>query len=204
MFNSIKYKKAFAFIAIVVVFIGGVFIGRLTKHTTSPEQVKVIALYEHKGFMEILLDFEGKIHKYIYNDDRFGKEPVVIKEEPILIDPTVGNEDVPQPKTEEEPEEFEEESEIEFLCTAYCPCIECCGKTDAITSTGVIAQPNHTIAVDPDIIPYGSTVIIEGIEYIAEDCGGAIQSNHIDIFFASHEEALEYGTQYHTIKIINN
>ena len=108
MFN--KYKKLFAFIAIVIVLIGGFFIGRLTKHSTSPEEVKVIALYEHKGFMEVLLDFEGEVHKYVYDDDRFGKEPIVIKEEPILIDPTVGIEDVPQPKEEpkEEPKPSDE------------------------------------------------------------------------------------------------
>ena len=49
-------------------------------------------------------------------------------------------------------------------------------------STGVIAQEGKTIAVDPSIIPYGSTVLIDGKEYLAQDCGGAIKGNKIDIF----------------------
>lgn len=63
----------------------------------------------------------------------------------------------------------------EFKLTAYCPCQKCCGKwSNGITSTGVTAQPNRTIAVDTDVIPYGSTVIIDGKEYVAEDCGGMV------------------------------
>ncbi len=83
-----------------------------------------------------------------------------------------------------------------FTLTAYCPCEKCCGKTDGITSTGTIAEQGRTIAVDPDVIPYGTVVIINGNEYIAEDCGGAIKGNEIDIFFDNHEEALEFGVQY--------
>lgn len=83
-----------------------------------------------------------------------------------------------------------------FRLTGYCPCMYCCGKTDGITSTGTKAVAGRTIAVDPTIIPYGSTVVINGKEYIAEDCGGAIKNNKIDIFFDTHEEALEWGVKY--------
>ena len=80
-----------------------------------------------------------------------------------------------------------------FTVTAYCPCECCCGKTDGITATGVPAVAGQTIAVDPSVIPYGSTVIIDGHEYIAQDCGGAIKGNRIDIYFDSHSEALDFG-----------
>lgn len=52
-------------------------------------------------------------------------------------------------------------------------------KTDF---NGAIAQEGKTIAVDPSVIPYGSIIKINGNEYIAEDCGGAIKGNKIDIF----------------------
>ena len=82
----------------------------------------------------------------------------------------------------------------EYEITHYCPCSACCGKwADGITATGTTAKPNHTIAVDPEVIPYGTEVIIDGIIYIAEDCGGAIKGNRIDIFTESHSEAISRG-----------
>ena len=51
-----------------------------------------------------------------------------------------------------------------------------------MTSTGVTAVEGKTIAVDPTVIPYGSTILINGNEYIAEDCGGAIKGNKTDVF----------------------
>ena len=88
-----------------------------------------------------------------------------------------------------------------FTCVAYDACIECCGKTDGITKTGTKATAGRTVAVDPDVIPLGSTLLIDGHEYIAEDIGGAIKGNKIDIFHNSHAEALEYGKQIHTVQI---
>lgn len=84
----------------------------------------------------------------------------------------------------------------EYKITAYCPCAKCCGKNDGITSTGVLARQGRTIAVDPQKIAYGDRVIINGHTYTAEDCGGAIKGNRIDVYFDSHEDALEFGVQY--------
>lgn len=89
-----------------------------------------------------------------------------------------------------------------FLLTAYCPCSYCCGKSDGITATGTKATAGRTIAVDPRIIPYGSQVEINGHIYTAEDCGGAIKSNKIDIFFNTHQEALNFGTKYADVYLI--
>ena len=83
-----------------------------------------------------------------------------------------------------------------FKLTAYCACEKCCGKSDGITATGTKATANRTIAVDKTIIPYGTIVIINGNEYVAEDTGGAVKGNIIDIFFDDHEEALNFGVQY--------
>ena len=62
----------------------------------------------------------------------------------------------------------------------------------------------RTIAVDPSIIPYGTSVEIEGIGVrIAEDCGGAIKGNRIDLLFDTHQEALNFGKQIKQVKILN-
>lgn len=91
----------------------------------------------------------------------------------------------------------------EFKITAYCPCPKCCGEwSDGLTYTETVATERRTIAVDPDVIPLGSTVEINGSEYIAEDIGGAIKDNRIDVFFNSHQDALEWGVQYHDIFLI--
>ena len=84
-----------------------------------------------------------------------------------------------------------------FKLTAYCACSKCCGKWGAQTATGTVPTQGRTIAVDPKVIPYGSSVYIEGWgTYIAEDCGGGIKNNRIDIFFNSHAEALNFGVRY--------
>lgn len=90
----------------------------------------------------------------------------------------------------------------EFKITGYCPCEECCGKSDGITSTGTEATAGRTVAVDPDVIPYGTEVVIGDEVYIAEDCGSAIKDNKIDIFYDSHEEALAAGVRYENVAII--
>ena len=100
----------------------------------------------------------------------------------------------------EEPEETIQ-SLGEFKFTAYCACEKCCGKSDGITKTGTKATEGRTIAVDPNVIPLGSEVIVDGHKYIAEDVGGAIKGNRIDLYFESHQEALEFGVQHKEVFI---
>lgn len=75
---------------------------------------------------------------------------------------------------------------------------------DGITSTGT--KPKWgTIAVDPKIIPYGSKVYIPkfNMTFIAEDCGGAIKGNMIDIFMNSNSEAYNWGRRNIEVYITN-
>lgn len=76
-----------------------------------------------------------------------------------------------------------------FKLTAYCTCVECCGKDDGITASGAVAKPYRTVAVDTSIIPFGTELYINGEYYIAEDTGGLVKGNVIDICMSSHEEA---------------
>ena len=89
----------------------------------------------------------------------------------------------------------------EFTLTAYCPDSCCCGKwASGYTATGTLATEGRTIAVDPKGIPYGSHVLLiwpDGTQhsYIAEDCGGGVNGNHIDVFFNDHQAARAFGVQ---------
>ena len=83
----------------------------------------------------------------------------------------------------------------ECTITAYCPCAECCGRwADGLTASGLPAGPGIG-AVDPDVIPLGSTVIIDGQKYLAADTGSGVEGLHIDIFLASHEETVAHGVR---------
>lgn len=71
------------------------------------------------------------------------------------------------------------------------------------TSRGLVPKEGRTIAVDPKVIPYGSIVYIQDYGYfIAEDCGGAIKSNRIDIFTASHTYALQQGKKVASVWVL--
>ena len=82
-----------------------------------------------------------------------------------------------------------------FLITGYCPCVSCCGKTDGVTASGKIATSNHTLAADGSVA-FGTKLVINGQVYEVEDRGGAINGYHLDMFFNSHAEALQWGKQY--------
>lgn len=89
-----------------------------------------------------------------------------------------------------------------FTLTAYDPCLQCCGKTDGITATGTKGMAGRTIAVDPEVIPYGSLVLIGGYVFVAEDTGEAIRGNHIDMFMDTHEIAKQFGVREAQVMLI--
>lgn len=74
---------------------------------------------------------------------------------------------------------------------------------DGITATGTVPKWG-TIAVDPNIIPYGSKVYIPqfGKYFIAEDCGGGIKGNKIDIFMNSESQCNSWGKRTIDIYIV--
>ena len=73
----------------------------------------------------------------------------------------------------------------------------------ALTATGTTLTEGRTIAVDPSVIPLGSRVFIEGYGvFIAEDTGGAIKGNKIDIAVSTHERANELGVQYANVYLL--
>lgn len=91
----------------------------------------------------------------------------------------------------------------EFKITYYCPCEKCCGKwSDGITAVGTTATEGRTVAVDPKVIPLGSSIRINGKTYIAEDTG--VSGRHVDVFMNKHSEALERGTHISRVEIKHN
>ena len=91
-----------------------------------------------------------------------------------------------------------------FLLTGYDDCYLCQEEFVGTTALGVPPRENHTIAVDPKIIPLGTHVLINDVEYVAEDVGGGVNQNHIDIFVGSHAETFsDFCNGYAEVYLIN-
>lgn len=95
-----------------------------------------------------------------------------------------------------------------FRLTAYCSCHKCCGRWAegrpidengneiVLGAAGFVLSEGYSIAVDPAVIHYGTKVVFNGHEYMAMDCGSGIDGNCIDVYFADHQSALNFGMQY--------
>ena len=94
--------------------------------------------------------------------------------------------------------------EITVTATAYtADCKGCSG----ITATGINLKDNpdkKVISVDPNVIPLGSKVYVEGYgTAIAGDTGGAIKGNKIDVHVPTNSEALNWGRKEVSVKILD-
>ena len=101
--------------------------------------------------------------------------------------------------------------------TGYWKCGKCCGwyrrwgrpidkgtgrpRKVGQTASGKTAR-RGTIAADTRKYPFGTTMYIDGYGYgRVEDRGGAIKGQRIDLFFASHRQALKWGRRTVKVKV---
>jgi 3D (Asp-Asp-Asp) domain-containing protein len=91
--------------------------------------------------------------------------------------------------------------EVEMNVSAYCPCEKCCGEwADGATASGVSAKGKLIAA--PRIYGFDTKMDIPGYGVaLVLDRGGAIKGNKIDLLFPTHQEALNWGRQYLTVKV---
>lgn len=91
---------------------------------------------------------------------------------------------------------------VKFTATGYCNCSKCCGKTTGTTASGTKATAGRTVAMSSKY-SFGTKVKIKGMgTYVVEDRGGAIKGNKIDIYFDSHQEALNFGRRTVYLRVI--
>ena len=90
-----------------------------------------------------------------------------------------------------------EDVTITFYCCEERPHI--CGTGSGITDSGRRVTPYVSCAVDPAVIPLGSTIMIERngemLRLRADDTGPAIRGNRIDLAVQGHQEALSLGVK---------
>lgn len=149
---------------------------------------------------ETKVDQEGKdgqkeiVYELIYEDGKLVEKNLV--SEKVVTSPS--NKIIKKGIKEEVTVASRESSsrQMSVVATAY--------ATGTITSTGT--RPKWgTIAVDPKVIPYGTKIYIPefNMTFTAEDCGGAIKGNKIDIFMGSKKEAYNWGRRTIDIYISN-
>jgi 3D (Asp-Asp-Asp) domain-containing protein len=100
-----------------------------------------------------------------------------------------------------------QQQEMEVVATAYAPGPHDNGEWGNLTHIGTTVRPG-IIAVDPKVIPLGSQVQIEfpdgrKVYATAEDTGGAIKGNRIDIAMATVDEAYDFGIQKVKVRVLS-
>lgn len=82
-----------------------------------------------------------------------------------------------------------------------------CSGCSGITATGINlhANPNaKVIAVDPNVIPLGTEVYVEGYgRAVAGDIGGGINGNEIDIHVGTKDEAYAWGVRTVNVTVLD-
>ncbi len=103
-----------------------------------------------------------------------------------------------------EGEELRYSSVIEVSATAYTTE----RQENKITATGTVAHVGG-IAVDPKVIPYGTKMYIVSKAgawaygyAVAEDCGGGIKGNKVDLFLDTYDECIQFGVRKALVYII--
>ncbi|MGJ9458275.1 LysM peptidoglycan-binding domain-containing protein [Oceanobacillus sp. CF4.6] len=131
------------------------------------------------------------------------EEAPVKKEEKSSKQGTENTVEVKSEKVDNTSEQTAEGKTISVSATAYtAKCDGCSG----VTYTGVDLNENpnaKVIAVDPNVIPLGSEVYVDGYGYAtAADIGSAIQGNKIDLHVPTKDEAFAWGVQTVDVTIV--
>jgi 3D (Asp-Asp-Asp) domain-containing protein len=89
---------------------------------------------------------------------------------------------------------------VKMEVTGYCSCKKCCGEEAAgITASGKKVSYNHGrfVAADTRVLPFGTKVSIpgyhDGVPVEVIDRGGAIKGDKLDLYFPTHQAALNWG-----------
>lgn len=76
------------------------------------------------------------------------------------------------------------------------------GGTVTATGQNLLTNP-MAVAVDPNVIPLGTRLYVEGYgEAIASDTGGAIKGNIVDVHFPTYDQCVQWGRRQVKVTIL--
>lgn len=160
-----------------------------TKYTIQPNDTLLTIAVAHNITVEQLIAWNGLTSDLIYTGDTLLLSPSAVVEKRSVAPVSAAPEQLVGTYTMEA-----------TAYTAYCT--GCSGIT--ANGTDIRENPNlKVIAVDPNVIPLGTKVWVEGYgEAIAADTGGAIKGNRIDVFIPNEADAYEWGRKKVAVKIL--
>ena len=93
------------------------------------------------------------------------------------------------------------EARMTMKVTGYCVCKKCCGpNARGITASGAVARGKMIAA--PPRFPFGTMITVPGYgRAVVTDRGSAIQGNHIDLLFPTHQQAKAWGVRTLTVTV---
>lgn len=72
------------------------------------------------------------------------------------------------------------------------------------TKSGIMPVAGHTVAADPDVLPIGSIIYIEGLgQYQVHDIGSKVRGRHVDVFSDSCHAARQWGKRTRRVTVIH-
>ena len=110
------------------------------------------------------------------------------------------------PKSEVTQKPANEWQTVRMRVTAYCPCARCCGQyADGMTACGHVIEAGDAFVAADKRYAFGTEMMVPGYDQGRTvrvlDRGGAIRGDRIDVFFHSHQEALEWGVKHLDVKV---
>lgn len=183
-------KKLFISIIAVLMFVG------LSATSVSAQSYKV-----EKGdtLWGIADNHDVSVEKLKDNNDL--DTDIILPDQKLSIDKEKKEDS--KEKSEDEDKKSEGET-VDVSATAYTA--ECSGCS-GVTATGVDLNEDpdkKVIAVDPDVIPLGSEVHVEGYgDAVAADTGGAINDKKIDVHVPNEDKAMEWGVKDVEVTILD-
>ena len=112
--------------------------------------------------------------------------------------------------------QIKDDSGEKYIVTAYCSCEICCGVWSKAhssrvnderyiqkTASGTIPVAGVTCGADWRVLPSGTVIDIETVgARVVEDTGAGIKGKTLDLYMATHEEALSFGRQPLNVKVV--
>ncbi|HHX17735.1 MAG TPA: DUF348 domain-containing protein [Clostridium sp.] len=194
------------------------------KMVTEEEAIPYEVVEKENGNMEIgeqkvvKEGIEGKIEKVYVVKYEDGKEVYRrLMNESVVLEPSekVVEYGTVASYVSSRGDRFRYSEVLEMRATAYTASYECTGKRPGdpgfgITYTGIPVRPG-IVAVDPNVIPLGSRLYVEGVgdvpDYgyaLAADIGSAVKGDIIDLYKEDKESVKKWGVRKVRVYILRD